>query len=226
MSPADFEAATRRVSLEAQASLEAERQANRQAAMQRVLSGAGIPKRYQGAKFDNSDTSVNPFAWESAERYALDFGSALDDGRGLLLWGDVGTGKTHLACAVGNALLAQHYSVIYTNTFELIAGVKAAWRSGGGDREESELAFYRRMQKPDLMILDEIGVQNNTEFERVVLSTIIEGRSRECRPIIAISNLKPSQISGVIGQRAFDRLIGFGGEILKFSGASLRVRSA
>ncbi len=152
----------------------------------------------------------------------MDFDNAVESGAGLLLWGDVGTGKTHLACAIANSLLMQRYTVVYTSALELVAGLKASWKATS--REEGELAFYRNMAKPDLMIIDEIGMQHDSDFERVVLSAVVEARSRDCRPIIAISNLEPSKIIRVVGQRAFDRLIGYDSEILKFEGASLRKR--
>lgn len=224
MTPEEFKAATSRISAEMLREANADREAIRKRLanerLGRLMSGVGIPRRYQTATFENSRRDTQPEAWEIAENYAMEFEQAQQNGNGMLLWGGVGTGKTHLACVVASAVIMGGYSAAYTTVFEIVAGVKASWRAA--TREEGELEFYRSMTKPDLLIIDEIGVQSDTEFERTVISTIVDARNRDCRPIIGISNYSPADMLPIIGKRAFDRITGDGCKIIKFEGQSLR----
>lgn len=196
-----------------------ERAENRQKAAAAMLGRAAIPIRYAEASLDREAPNQSD-AYQIARDYAAAFPNALRTGAGLLLWGSVGTGKTHLACAIGNYLLARMCPVVYCTAMEAVLTVRATFgRKGEGD---SEFQVYERFALPKLLILDEIGVQRGTDDERVVLTSIADARSRQCLPTIVISNLEPRDVCRVLGDRAFDRLVGFGGKIVPMAGRSLR----
>lgn len=88
-----------------------------------------------------------------------------------MLWGDIGTGKTHLACAIANALIAQLRPVMYCTALEAVMLVNSCWKKGDG---MSEYDVYERFGDPQLLIIDEIGVQQGTDFERMVLTSIAD----------------------------------------------------
>ena len=143
-------------------------------------------------------------------------------GGGMLLWGDVGTGKTHLACGIANALIAQLRPVLYCTALEAVMLVKATWKNTDSI---TEYEVYARFGEPELLIIDEIGVQAGTEFEKMVLTSITDIRSRNCLPTIIISNLEPREIYTLLGERMFDRLVGFDASVIRMAGRSLRLRS-
>jgi DNA replication protein DnaC len=154
-----------------------------------------------------------------ARDYVAGFEGRLTDGAGMLVVGDVGVGKTHLACAIGNALLHRGNTVVYCTISEFFSFVKASWKS----RDSEEIEVIQRFVEPDMLILDEIGVQSGSDWEDVQMTTLFDARSRQCRPVIGLSNLDINGVSDVLGVRSFDRLIGFGGRILEMRGRSLRV---
>lgn len=222
----DFRAAAADASRAAQRQLADERAANRQRQVDALLQRAAIPGRYKGA-------AICPIAQAQEQAYAVgaefvaEFERHRRDGSGLLLWGDVGTGKTHLACAIGNALIGQMRAVMYCTALEAVTLVKSTWRRAGmteGVTGMTEYDVYDRFGAPELLILDEIGVQCGTEFERVVLSSIADIRSRNCLPTIAVTNLAPGEVFDLLGERMFDRLVGFGATVVHMPGQSLRVR--
>lgn len=211
------------ISRQASLALVQERQQNRQAQMASMMNRSAIPARYRGAVI-MPQVKDQESAYLAGRAFVDDFDGRLADGAGLVLWGDVGTGKTHLACAIANELTKQLRPVLYCTALEAVQLVKASWKKS--DDAMTEYDVYARFGEPDLLIIDEIGVQSRTDFENVVLTSIADIRSRNCKPTIIISNLAPEAIFELLGERMFDRLVGFGASVIHMPGRSLRMRSA
>lgn len=198
---------------------ERERAELRQKAAASMLGRAAIPPRYQGARLDQG-MPEQADAYRVAREYVDSFPGALRTGAGLLLLGDIGTGKTHLACAIANAVMARMQPAVYCTAMEAVLAVRATFK--GGRDSDTEFQVYERFSAPRLLILDEVGVQRGTDDERMVLTCIADARSRNCLPTIVISNLDLRGICAMVGERALDRLVGFGGKIVEMKGRSLR----
>lgn len=78
------------------------------------------------------------------------------------------------------------------------------------------------MVEPDLLILDEVGVQHGSDTEKLILFEIINGRYEAARPTIVISNLDAAGLEQFLGERAFDRLREGGGRLVVFDWESHR----
>lgn len=105
----------------------------------------------------------------------------------LLLSGMTGCGKTHLAMAVGNALLEQGRSVYYDTVPRLLDKLKSAMLSGDYGKSYDQL--LDELQTVDLLILDDLGVQTNTDRRAEMLYTIVNERYLYQRPLIVTTNL-------------------------------------
>ena len=186
--------------------------------LQETITNAGVPRRYSQATLERIDRQHYPIAVGHIENFFLDFENALTNGGGMLIHGGVGTGKTYLACALVNSLLASRHTAVYATFYDVVASIKASWNGNGNEHE-----INRTLTIPDLLVLDEIGVQHNSDFERVIMSNVIDRRSRDCKPTILISNHRPDEVVKIVGRRAYDRLVGFGGTILEMRGTSLRI---
>lgn len=93
--------------------------------------------------------------------YAENFPAHARMGRSLML---LGTGKTHLATAIGNRVIRRlGMTALYLTASSAFRHVKASF---GSDSPHTEVQAYAMFESPDLLILDEEGVQNVTEFER------------------------------------------------------------
>lgn len=189
-----------------------------------LLRRAGIPVRFAERTLENfvATTSAQENALRVAKEYADDFPAALWAGRCLVLTGKPGTGKTHLAIGIAHAAIGQGSSAVFVTVSEAIRTFRASWRK---DAERSEDKVLEDFSKPDLLILDEVGVQYGTEAEQLVLFEIINRRYMDMRPMILISNL-PLQgektIQSYLGERAFDRLREGGGRVVVFDWESHR----
>jgi DNA replication protein DnaC len=156
-----------------------------------------IPKRYRGASFDRPPVLGMPEPVVSAVRgYVRNLGARLDEGRGMWLVGDVGTGKTTLAMIVsGAALEAGHSAAIYSlpRLLNLI-------RDEVGT-DNSLLDLLDRLSRVDLLHIDDLGAQHTTPWRLEQLYSIVDARYQAGRAIVATTNLWPDQLAEQMGQR-------------------------
>lgn len=204
-----------------------EEERERQAAMmrdraERFVEASGIPKRFKGKSFSD----FAPVNGKSAAvlRKIQAYGDVLaggdHGGRSLILLGNVGNGKTHLACALlADVIRRSCKSGKYCTFAELVRDVKSSWRKGS---EFGEQDVYDRFAKPELAILDEAGVQNFTEFEQTVAYEAINARYLLEKPTVVVTNLPAGELSSCLGERVLDRLRENGGKALDFDWQSYR----
>lgn len=211
------------ISRQAAEKLTEERKAISQKRASDLMCRTAIPTRFRDADL-KPKTADQVKAYAEGREFVEDFQGKLKTGAGMVLWGDVGTGKTHLACAIANALISQLRPVLYCTALEAVMLIKASWKRGTDGMTEYDI--YGRFGEPQLLIIDEIGVQGGTDFERMVLTSIADIRSRNCLPTIIVSNLAPEEMYSLLGERMFDRLVGFGANVVRMEGQSLRLQPA
>lgn len=176
----------------------------RKARVQKALGDSGIPPRMMERDFSNF-VATDPNrakVLSMAKAYADDFENVVRVGRSLLMLGRPGTGKGHLAAAVGKTWLERGKTVIFVTAQNMFARVKNTWRNSS----ESELDVYRMYGDVDLLIIDDIGVQFNSVTEQNILFCIIDARYNKRLPTVITSNLPVEQLTSVIGERVADRL--------------------
>lgn len=191
----------------------------------KLLEGSEIPRRFRGRSFENyraeGDSQVHAFT--KAKAFAEHFPVAMELGASFVFCGKPGTGKTHLACAIGNHVMqAFGNSVSFITVFEVIQRIKATY----GDSTKSESDVMRSFAQVDLLILDEVGVQFGTDFEKVIITDIINRRYADMRPTIILSNLTSDELSEYLGARVVDRMYEGGGGVLAFNWDSYRAKVA
>ncbi|RQR98587.1 ATP-binding protein [Burkholderia sp. Bp8991] len=182
----------------------AEFERNRQHRIEQRLKIAGIPRRFIDRNFHSffADTKEKLFALKIASDFAANFAENSNDGNSLIFSGRHGTGKTHLAVAVGLAVMV-HSTVIYVNALDLIRMVRDTWRRGS---PLTELDVLNDLSSVGLLIVDEVGVQYGTEGEKVILFDVINRRYRDSKPMILLTNLNRDGMKDFLGDRSFDRL--------------------
>lgn len=204
---------------ERQAQQEAER--NRQRSIDMILGRSGIPARFADRTLDGfkAETPEQERVLKICKAYAERFDERLANGGGLVLCGKPGTGKTHLACGIANHIAKSGRTSLFLSVMEAVRRVKQTWGRKDGETESEVIA---KMLKPDLLILDEVGVQFGSETEKLILFEIINGRYSEMRPTIIISNLAREELGAYLGERVIDRMSEGGGATLAFTWESKR----
>lgn len=194
-------------------------------ALEHKIGRACIPLRFSDRAFDGyrATTEGQKRALHVCKDYAENFEEHWKAGRGMLLLGHVGTGKTHLAAAVANHIIHNtRYTALYATVSQIIRHVKGSFDR---DCEYTEAEAYEAFGKPGLLIIDEIGVQNATEFELTVMFEVVNHRYEDMSPTIVISNRSIEDLPKYLGDRVIDRLRENGGKLVKFDWDSER-RSA
>ncbi len=198
----------------------------RLAAWQSKIGDAGIPERFQSRTLDSfvAETPEQHRALAFSRSYADNFDDVLATGRSAVFIGKPGTGKTHLAVGIGlQVMREQGRTVLFTTVMRAIRRVKDSWSK---DSRESESQAVKAMVFPDLLILDEVGVQFGTDFEKNILFDVLNERYERRKPTLLMSNLQLDAVRGYLGERVMDRMREDGGQFIPFTWDSHRRRPA
>lgn len=181
-------------------------EAERQVKLERRMHAAGIPLAFRGRSFDGYQTESQPMedALRVVRGFADDFWiEHINSGTFLVLGGERGTGKSHLAIAAAMQVMARG-TAMYARAGDLIRRVRSTWRK---DSPESEDEVLRLLSAGiDLLVIDEVGVQRGTDDEQIILFDILDRRYADLRPTILLTNLEGKEFAEVLGPRIMDRL--------------------
>jgi DNA replication protein DnaC len=167
--------------------------------------GTGIPKRFRGVGFDRQPIAdMDPALVREIRSFVRDVNGNLEKGRGLWLFGDVGTGKTSLAMLVSKAALDAGRSVAIYSMPRLLSDIKETYE----DRSEtSYMQLFERLAGVDLLHIDDLGAEKRTEWVLEQLYSIINERWQEQRSVIVTTNLiDVDELRDQIGPRTVSRL--------------------
>ena len=152
--------------------------------------------------FEN-DLGYNPKQIETAKRYVQHWEEFRTTASGLLLWGNVGTGKSFIAACIANALLDKGVPVIMTNFARLLNKLTDMY---AGDRN----VYIDSFKRYPLMIIDDLGIERNSEFAREQVFSIIDNRYRSQLPMIVTTNLSLKKLKNpedMARARIYDRVL-------------------
>ena len=152
--------------------------------------------------FEN-DLGYNPKQIAIAQQYVQYWDEFLASSTGLLLWGNVGTGKSYIAGCIANALLDKGVPVLMTNFARLLNKLTDMY---AGDRN----AYIDSFRKFPLMIIDDLGVERNSEFAREQVLSVIDSRYRSQLPMIVTTNLSLEELkdkTDLSRARIYDRVL-------------------
>lgn len=168
---------------------------------------ARVPEKFATAAFDDyqATTAGQQLALAICRAYAETWTEQCRKGGSLMLTGLTGTGKTHLACAIANAVMASHLCAVAFGTMSDY-GMEIRSTYGRGRGERSELQVVTALRTVDLLIIDDIGAQDSSVAERKLLFDLIDGRWRDDKATIVTSNFNPAELQKSVGTRAMDRL--------------------
>jgi DNA replication protein DnaC len=187
------------------------------------FGSAVIPFRFSGktlASFEAKNPSQRRIL-SLAEDYVSNFEKHYDAGHCMILCGQVGTGKTLLACGILRGI-SQHpfvsegvdwrkdwHPVRYATCSEIIRSIRATWRK---KFDVSEADAIRKFTRPHLLVIDELGRQFGSDAEKTQLEELIDMRYQEVLPTIVVTNVgDKSQLASFLGERGLDRLRETGG---------------
>lgn len=185
-----------------------------------------IPRKYRGVSFDRAPVpdlrETNPFAVQEVELFTRRIDEQLDNGRGLWLIGDVGTGKTTLAMLISKAALDAGRSVAIYSVPRLLAEIRDTYDADPGER--SYMDFFQRLVAVDMLHLEDLGAEKQTDWVLEQLYSLVNQRYEDKRSILVTSNVNsPDDLEGQVGKRTVSRLAEIcGPDPLKLFGPDMR----
>lgn len=165
----------------------------------KLIKDSGIRGRFLNRTFDRFEIDEkNQKAYNIAKRYADTFPSMLpkmdDKGHiqppekernGLFITGSYGTGKTHLATAIANQLIATGTPVICMTMIDLLARIKQTFDKSDGATEAEVMKIYEEVP---LLIIDDIGSEQPSEWGSTKIFAIVNARYEAYMPTIVTTN--------------------------------------
>jgi DNA replication protein DnaC len=171
-----------------------------EAAFARSLkANSGIPPNYEHASLDNFQIPQdNPIARSGLGTVLMQVRSFVrefpaGERQGLLLVGDAGTGKTHLAVAALRALMDKGHEGVFFDYQNLLERIRSSYdrTSGASDREA-----YHSALDAEVLLLDDLGAHRVTDWVEDTVTSIITYRCNNRKPLIATTNLADPDITG------------------------------
>ena len=156
---------------------------------------------YRSCTFE-ADDMQEPNLSRQMKNYASKFDVFLKEGNGLLFCGNIGAGKTFYSACIANRLIDDGYSVMFSNFVTMIQRIQGETFKG--------LPIMDEIRRCDLLIIDDLGVERDTEFMREHVFNIIDTRYRMGKPIIVSTNLTGEQLKNpkdVTSSRIYSRIM-------------------
>ena len=161
----------------------------------------GFPESdMQGWTFAKDDCG-NAKISEVARNYVKNFDEMKRRGKGLLLFGKVGTGKTFISACIANALIDEGRACLVTNFARLVNTI--------GGMHNGTQDYIDSLNRFDLLVIDDLASERDTEYMGEIVQNIIDSRYRAGLPLIITTNLTSDELkhpNEIRKQRIYSRL--------------------
>jgi DNA replication protein DnaC len=137
-------------------------------------------------------------------KYANNFKKIKQEGLGLLVYGNPGNGKSYLSFAIANELLKKQQPVICISINGLLERIRETYSRWG---REGETEILKSLGNADLLVIDDLGVEQSTDWSVTKIYNIIDSRYRNKLPLIVTTNHTLDDLKELYGERTYDRLI-------------------
>lgn len=168
------------------------------------------------------DDQRNPKISDVCRKYVDNWAEMKAQNIGILFYGDVGTGKSFLACAIANALLERLVSVSVTNFPRILNSLQ-------GSFDDERQKRIDRLQHYSLLVIGDLGVERDTSYSVEQVYNVVDTRARSGKPVIITTNLSMKDLENppsLAYKRIYDRVLEMCPIRLKMVGESRRASNA
>lgn len=190
-----------------------------------------LGERYRNVKFENTFTGTNnsfDTAFKRCKNYCEVSSKVLEEGYGIYIFGDKGTGKTHLTACMVNELVSQRRPVLFTNFFEISKLIRGSYNKSN----ETEADFINKISTVDFLFIDDIGSEifkknDEDSWLQGIVFDVINKRYNNKKPTVFTSNHSLQELISQRGlmSKTVDRILEMSNLILKIEGKSYRMEA-
>lgn len=210
---------------------EERRNYERQQEIKKLQKNSLLGDRYKDTTFDITITGNNKMfdnAFKRCRNYCEVSSKVLKEGYGMYIYGDSGTGKTHLTACMVNELIKQNRPTLFTNFFEISQIIRSTFKNNS----DSEINMIEKISNIDFLFIDDLGTEKVTtngedNWLQTKIFEILNKRYNNKKPTVFTSNYSLEQLETERGlmSKTVDRILEMSTAILKIEGESYRIKN-
>lgn len=173
--------------------------------LKQLFSNSLMDKKFRNETFEKWDKGKGDLnLFNIAQRYCKNFSEVKKNGLGFIIYGPPGNGKTYTANCIANNLLNKEYTVICVSVNALLERIKKTYSTWGKEGEDTVL---NGLTNADLLVLDDLGTEQESNWTTSKIYNIIDSRYRNGLPLIITTNYTMEHLKEKYGYRTADRIL-------------------
>lgn len=167
---------------------------------QRLKETSNLGSRFMNRTFGNFEVRRDPEAYKSCLAYSNRDGLFDDSRNSLLIFGGYGSGKTHLAAAISNALIDRGIPVLFGTFSDHLEHIREEFDKTG------QRKYLSMMKNTSMLVFDDVGKEKKSEWTSQILFDVINFRYEHKLPFILTTNLDEDQLGKYVGGAIYSRM--------------------
>lgn len=210
---------------------EERRNFERQREIEKLQRNSLLGDRYKNVRFDNTIIGENEMfdeAYNRCKNYCAVSSKVLQEGYGIYIYGNSGTGKTHLTACMVNELVNQNRPTLFTNFFEISQMIRGTFN----DSRYKEIDMIEKISNVDFLFIDDLGTErvkkdNEDTWLQEKIFEVLNKRYNNKKPTVFTSNYSLSELVKDRGlmRKTVDRILEMSTRIIKIEGESHRIQN-
>ena len=185
---------------------------------QRLKEASNLGERFSSRTFGNFDPRKDSVAFIACRDYANNNNLFHQKRNSMIIFGGVGSGKTHLAAAIANALIDRGIPCLFGTFSEHLEHIREEYDHTGQKK------YLSMMKNTPMLVLDDIGKERKSDWTQQILFDVVNYRYEHMLPVVITTNFDFDRLGNYVGSAIFSRLYEMSGGV-QTSGGDHRRKS-